>query len=219
MVAGSGRRDAIALVGALVLVAGLIWIVGEIRTSDSPVNTATVYAAYLAAAALTVSLLAFLVPWWWKGRRATALPATEAQVTEAADQLAQRMIDTWRQEAKDRRISTPAPVRVQWQWGPHEVAAPPRQVTTAPVAGTGPLPLPKPDPDESNSDRLGVLLEAGVVTQLHDEVYCRLPHGRLILVGGPGAGKSGAMILLLPRWNTGAACPRLNAVRSRSRSG
>ncbi|MCA1675262.1 MAG: hypothetical protein LC799_24750 [Actinobacteria bacterium] len=119
MVAGSGRRDAIALVGALV-----------------------VYAAYLAAAALTVSLLAFLVPWWWRGRRATALPATEAQVTEAADQLAQRMIETWRQEAKDRRISTPAPVRVQWQWGPHEVAPPPRQVTTAPVAGTGPPPCP-----------------------------------------------------------------------------
>ena len=35
------------------------------------------------------------------------------------------------------------------------------------------------------------------MTRLHDEVYCRLPHGRLILVGGPGAGKSGAMILLL----------------------
>ena len=35
------------------------------------------------------------------------------------------------------------------------------------------------------------------MTRLHDEVYARLPHGRLILLGGPGAGKTGAMILLL----------------------
>ena len=36
-----------------------------------------------------------------------------------------------------------------------------------------------------------------MVTRLHDEVYARLPHGRLVLIGGPGAGKTGAMILLL----------------------
>jgi hypothetical protein len=36
-----------------------------------------------------------------------------------------------------------------------------------------------------------------VVTRLHDEVYARLPHGRLVLIGRPGAGKTGAMILLL----------------------
>jgi hypothetical protein len=32
---------------------------------------------------------------------------------------------------------------------------------------------------------------------LHDEVYARLPYGKLVLLGGPGAGKTGAMILLL----------------------
>ena len=117
MVAGSGRRDAIALIGALVLVAVPVWIVREIHTSDSPVNTATVYAAYLAAATLALTLLALLIPWWWKGRKATAVPTTAVQAMAAADQLAQRMLSTWRQEAKDRRISTPAPVRVQWQWG------------------------------------------------------------------------------------------------------
>ena len=192
MVAGSGRRDPIALVGALVLVAVPVWIVREIHTSDSPVNTATVYAAYLAAATLALTLLAFLIPWWWKGRRAAVVPATVVQVTTAADQLAQHMLASWRQEAKDRRISTPAPSRVRWQWGPAEVTPPLAQVTTAPVAGTGPRPLPEPNPDQP-----GVLLEAGVVTRLHDEVYCRLPHGRLVLLGGPGAGKTGAMILLL----------------------
>jgi len=170
MVAESGRRDAITLIGALVLAAVPVWIVREIRTSDSPVNTATVYAAYLAAATLALTLLAFLIPWWRKGRRATAMPATVVQVTAAADQLAHRMLDTWRQEAKDRRISTPAPVRIRWQWGPAQMTPPLAQVITAPVAGTGPRPLPEPNPYEPNSDRPGVLLEAGVVTRLHDEV-------------------------------------------------
>jgi hypothetical protein len=32
---------------------------------------------------------------------------------------------------------------------------------------------------------------------LHDEVYARLRQGRLVLIGGPGAGKTGAMMLLL----------------------
>jgi predicted NACHT family NTPase len=40
-------------------------------------------------------------------------------------------------------------------------------------------------------------LEAGVVTRLHDDVYTRLPHGRLVLIGEAGAGKTSAMILLL----------------------
>jgi hypothetical protein len=35
------------------------------------------------------------------------------------------------------------------------------------------------------------------VDRLHDEVYARAPHGRLVLVGEAGAGKTGAMILLL----------------------
>jgi hypothetical protein len=43
----------------------------------------------------------------------------------------------------------------------------------------------------------GELLESGLVTRLHDELYARLPHGRMVLIGGPGAGKTGAMILLL----------------------
>jgi hypothetical protein len=191
---GSRRRDAVALIGALVLVAGAVWIVQEIRTSNNPVDSATVYAAYLGVATLLVSLLAFLLP-WWRGRRTTAVPTT-AQVTAAADQLAQSMLTTWRQEATERRISTPAPVRVRWRWGPAEVTSLLAEVSTAPVTGTGPPPIPGSNP-EPNPDLPGVLLDAGILTQLHEEVYCNLPHGRLVLLGGPGAGKTGAMILLL----------------------
>ena len=59
-----------------------------------------------------------------------------------------------------------------------------------PAPGTGPPPLP-------DLGKPGELLGSGEVIRLHDEVYGRLPHGRLVLLGGPGAGKTGAMILLL----------------------
>lgn len=193
----SRRRGVVALIGALVLVAMSVWIVQKIRTSDNPVNTATVYAAYLAVVAtLLVPPLKFLVQWWWKGRRVTAVP-TAVRITATADQLALRMLETWSQEAKKRQISTPAPVRVRWRWGPAEVRSSLGDVSTVPVTGIGPRPLPEPNRDGPNFDPPGVLLDAGIVTKLHAEVYGKLPHGRLVLLGGPGAGKTGAMILLL----------------------
>lgn len=106
MVAQSGRRrGAIALSGALVLVAGLIWIVRAIRTSDNRVTTATEYGTYLAAAALAVTLLGFLAQWWWKGRRGAAVPVTAAQAGVAADQLG--LLDLW--TAPQPRTTTATP--------------------------------------------------------------------------------------------------------------
>lgn len=193
---GSRRRDAIALIGALFLVAVAVWIVREIRTSNNPAYTATVYAAYLAVATLLVSLLAFLIPWWWNGRRATTVAASPVQITAAAEQLARSMLDVWRREVTERRISTPAPVRVRWRWGQRDVTPPLPELLTVPDSGIGPLPLREPHFDGFNPDEPGERLEGGVVTQLY-EVYSKLPHGRLVLLGEPGTGKTGAMILLL----------------------
>ncbi len=82
------------------------------------------------------------------------------------------------------------PVTVRWRWSAEAVTASRPDVAAPPVPGAGPLPLPDPAGQ-------GELLGSGVVGRLHDELYARLPHGRLVVLGGPGAGKTGAMVLLL----------------------
>ncbi len=188
---GSSWRTALALIATVVVVAGAAVVFLLIHSSSNPVETATVAAAYLATVAIAITLLMPLGPWWWKGRGgATAHVSTQVQVAAAADWLAEAMEYRWQLEATGRRIVTPAPATVRWRWAADEVTAPRAEVTTSPAPGTGPSPLP-------DLGRPGELLATGVVTCLHDEVYARLPHGRLVLIGGPGAGKTGAMILLL----------------------
>src|SRR5262249_58633625 len=108
-----------------VLVAVSVGITVQILTSANPFGLVTMYATYLGVVAPVVSLLAYLISWWWKGRRATAVVASAVQLTAAADQLAQRMLESWRREARGRRISTPAPVRVWGRWGAGGGSPPP----------------------------------------------------------------------------------------------
>ena len=184
-------RTAFALIATVLVVASVVAVTWLIHSSRNPVDAATVYAGYLAAAAIAVTLLMAIGGWWWKGRqRSAAWVSTPEQVAAAADRLADLMTAKWRQEATARRIITPAPATVRWRWAAEGVAAPRAEVTRLPAPGTGPAPL-------ADFEEPGELLESGVVARLHDEVYARLPHGRLVLLGGPGAGKTGAMILLL----------------------
>ncbi len=180
----------VALAGCLVLLVVPALIVWTIGSSTRSVDSATVWAGYLAPVAIGLPLLVSLTGWWWKGHPAAPVAPAPEQIAAAADRVAEVVLDTWRREAKDRQISTPAPARVRWHWA--DVTTPPAELSTPPEAGAGPQPLA-----ENNPDRSRVLLDDGIVTRLHDEVYARLPHGRLVLIGRSGAGKTGAMILLL----------------------
>lgn len=188
-----GRRvqSVLALAGVLFLVALPLWIAWQIHTSENPVGSVSVYSGYLAPVYFVVPLLVGLITWWWKARVASDSAVSTATQAAASKRLAENMLTIWRQEAKDRRISTPAPVRVRWQWGPPQVASPVTELINASVGDIVPGPLRI----TSGSGTPGVPLDGEVVTQLHDEVYSRFP--RLVLIGTPGAGKTGAMILLL----------------------
>lgn len=184
-------RSVLGVLGAVAVIAAVLAVHWFIRSSKNPVDTATVWAGDFGAAAIAVPLLTLIITWWFKYRGGTAVVAgTLAQVTAAADWLAEAVAARWRREAADRRIVTPALATVRWRWAADELTAPRQELMVPPVSGAGPVPLP-------DMGRPGELLGSGVVTRLHDEVYARLPHGRLVLIGGPGAGKTGAMILLL----------------------
>lgn len=157
----SSRPTALALIATVVVVAPVAAVVWRIHSSRHPVDTATVYAADLGAAAIAVTLLLALGTWWRKGRGAAARVSTPAQAAAAAGRLAELMAERWRREATSRRIVTPAPATVRWRWAADDLTAPRPEVTTPPEPGTGPAPRP-------DLEAPGQLLGSGVVTRLRD---------------------------------------------------
>lgn len=132
--------------------------------------------------------------WAWARRRPASDTSNGDQVAAAADLLATRMMLYWSAQVVQRGIQTPAPVRVRWAWAGDEVALSREALNDSPDLGNDPCPLAGVSPAVQAD---GQVLGSGLVTRLHDEVYVKLRHGRLVLIGGPGAGKTGAMILLL----------------------
>jgi hypothetical protein len=147
----------------------------------------------LGAAAVQITL------WIWPHIKSPSPKLqTAAQTAAAGDRLAQEMSQRWSEQAADRGIITPAPVRVAWSWGPEEISLRAEEVLRSPVPGAGPTPMPRPQRSatEQPEQAANAVPDAGAVTRLHD-LYEQLDHGRLVLIGRPGAGKTGAMILLL----------------------
>jgi hypothetical protein len=168
----------------LVIVLGLA--ATAIGTAVANADRGLWVACVLAATALVGALVQLMTS------NSSVLPQTAAsdRVDAAADRLALRMQERWTQEAGDRGIESPAPAIVQWQWGAADVAIPMEQALLSASPGLGPPPLP-------NTSPVRTLLDAGAVVELHQKVYLRLPHGRLVLIGAAGAGKTAGMLLLL----------------------
>jgi hypothetical protein len=171
--------------------AGLtIWYVLWGGSAAERPERAHVSEALLAALAIVPPVLV----WAWRRLRRVAKTSTPADVTDAADLLATRTLATWSEQLILRGIETPAPVRVRWRWAGEDVTLARRDLDASPALATDPGMLPVAVGEPSKT---GQLLDSGVITRLHDEMYARLQHGRLLITGGPGAGKTGAMIMLL----------------------
>lgn len=120
-------------------------------------------------------------------------PPAPTDLLAAAHYIASQTSARWKRELIERGIQSPAPVRVRWQWSSGEHITPVEELRNSGALPSDPLPLPT----AARGSDAGEVLDSGRVTELHDEVYARLQHGRLLLVGEAGAGKTGAMILLL----------------------
>jgi hypothetical protein len=160
-------------------------------TAEDLANRAEVLGMLVAA----IVIVPPVVVWGLRRRhRPLAGTSTRGEVDAAADRLAEQTLESWSRQVVQRGIQSPAPVRVRWRWAAADIALPRRDLAAAPSLPTDPGTLPT-GADESSG--AGQVLNSGLVTRLHDEVYARLHHGRLVLIGGPGVGKTGAMVLLL----------------------
>jgi hypothetical protein len=143
-------------------------------------DAVTFWGFVVTLAGVLISLLVWLAP----GRR-------RADPRPVPTLLAQAVYGQWRKAADERRLLTPAPIPVHWSLSALDVAGPVVAALGAPDAppAFGPL-------SGHTASTEADLHTGGGRRELH-ALYSGLPSGRIVVVGAPGAGKSGAAILLL----------------------
>ena len=127
------------------------------------------------------------IAWVWRyktGQGGGVVPGQE--LGRLADLLARAVDAEWTRAAGERGLLEPEPIPVQWQ----QPAMPFTGPVAAAAASTRFAPLPGLTAVGEQQ------LRAGHISELH-EVYGGLGSGRLVIVGGPGAGKTSAAVLLI----------------------
>ena len=149
------------------------------------------------------------IGWIWRVRSQQARGVVSGQeLGRLADLLAGAVDAEWTRAAGERGLLEPEPIPVRWQ----RPAAPFTGPASAAVASTRFAPLPGLAAARERR------LQAGQISELH-EVYGGLGSGRLVIVGGPGAGKSGAAGLChRTGMGSGSRSPRSPAARVHSAS-
>jgi hypothetical protein len=106
------------LVVLLACAVGVVWMFTG-SASDRMIGTANVAGGVAGVLALMVAVL-----WPWVVRRRAGAAAVVGQASAATEYLAAETLRYWREQAKDRRITTPSPAAVRWSWASVEVAVP-----------------------------------------------------------------------------------------------
>ncbi|MEA5364154.1 hypothetical protein VA596_31790 [Amycolatopsis sp., V23-08] len=184
---GSERRKQIIRIVAIAALALLVVVVAiYILSNPKQVDAANIASGLLSPLAILAGSIGVL----WAGLRNRGERAMDAQLDAAVTELVRHSQSAWRNEAFRQGITTGVALRVSWRWATSIQGAPAADdISAPPPPGTGPQPIP----DIGSKPRL---LRSGRLAQLLD-LYRRLGWGRLVLVGGSGAGKTGTLILLL----------------------
>ncbi|MGW3998308.1 hypothetical protein ACWEF6_32870 [Amycolatopsis sp. NPDC004772] len=159
--------------------AGLGWWVFQVTLLEpAERGNASGYGQFVLAALGTLIAL-----WQLLGSRRKI---SGADVDRLVDNLAAAMRSQWEAAAAERGLLQPVPLPIRWRRCPEPVAGP-VSAATRPRAFD-----PLPGIDHVTAAQL----REGTHRTVH-RIYGGLASGRLILVGGPGAGKSSAAVLLL----------------------
>ncbi len=127
------------------------------------------------------------IAWVWRHKTSQGSEVVSGQeLGRLADRLAGAVEAEWTRAAGERGLLEPEPIAVRWRRPAGPLAGP------AAAAIASPRFVPLPGLAAAGEQRL----QAGQVSELH-EVFGGLGSGRLVIAGGPGAGKSGAAVLLI----------------------
>jgi hypothetical protein len=159
----------------------LAWVLSVVWRSASHRDD---YATYGAFAVAVVVVFPSLIKW---ARRASSGSADAREsLDRTVENLAVAVLDQWERAAGERGLTGADPIRVSWASPSLPVAG----SAAAAVSSRRFAPLPGLSP--AGIAQLG----SGCVSDLH-ALYGGLGSGRLVVIGAPGSGKSGAAVLLI----------------------
>ncbi|WP_372663079.1 NACHT domain-containing protein [Amycolatopsis kentuckyensis] len=157
------------------------WVIQLSVLGPGERSDASSYGQFILAA---VGLVIIIGGWVWK----VFTPVPQASPDELGDLLATAMRNQADKTAIERRLIQPAPLPVRWRRATGPVAGP---VSALSATRTGLVFDPLPGLTRVTATRL----REGSSEKLHS-LYGGLPSGRLMIIGGPGTGKSSIAVLL-----------------------
>jgi hypothetical protein len=170
-------------VAVAVIAVGTVWLIYAVWRSPDRNNLAT-FGSYVAAVAVVA--VALITRTWEARTRHRDEAVSVPELDQVADLLAGMVKDQWTRAATERGLLQSEPIPVRWRRSALAVAGP-----VSAAVGSRRFP-PLPGLRVVNQQRL----RGGRISDLHD-VYGGLGSGRLVIAGAPGAGKSGAAVLLI----------------------
>ncbi len=163
--------------------------------------------------AVSLGLPSLWVMWTtYRGPKRFSAPASGLSMGQIADQLAIAVGAQWNAEAAIRRLNDPYPLPVSWAAADTSLTDPWNSLVNLATSGAG---WPEPPPWATWAAGPDDL--AGEGGELAD-VLARVPTGRLVVLGEPGAGKTMLMVRLvldlLARRPEGGPVPFLASIAS-----
>jgi hypothetical protein len=164
-------------------------------------------------AAVTIPLSALWLTWVTVAKGGGSGTSSDSlSMSQVADQLAFAVGTLWEAEAKIRRLNDPYPLSVSWAVADPSLTDSWDSLVRLATDGAGwPRPLSRGTWAAGPADLAG---EGGELV----EVLARVPTGRLVVLGEPGAGKTMLMVRLildlLARRASGGAVPFLASIAS-----
>ena len=184
---GSGQRGAVLRTGIVTVVILCVTIAGALVLSREHPNgvTTTLILVLVGGGSLAGLYLT------WAAYSGDQRKAPDISLKEAANQLAVALWKQWEAEARSRRLNDPYPLPVSWSAADPALTDEWEVLEKLARSGAG---WPKPLPPGSWATRPEEL--AGEGGGLAD-VLARIPTGRLLVLGEPGAGKTMLMVRLV----------------------